>query len=67
MSLNKTRKREIERLKRQDYKRLDLTPFLQIQNEVFSDHEGIVNEVSPFPPFPSFRGGKVYDGVSWRE
>lgn len=65
MSLNKTRKRLIKKLKKQDDKRLFKTRAWKTFNELFMETrraslERFVNAGSPF------RGGKVFDGVSWR-
>jgi hypothetical protein len=66
MSLNKTRKRLIKKLKKQD----DKQSFYQktwkmIEEQLTETHraniERFVNAGSPF------RGGRVFDGVTWRE
>lgn len=66
MSLNKTRKRLIKKLKKQDDKRLFKTRAWKTFKELFMETrranlERLVNAGSPF------RGGKVFDGVGWRE
>jgi hypothetical protein len=65
MSLNKTRKRLVERLKKQDDKRLFKTRAWEMFKERFletrrANLERLVNAGSPF------RGGRVLDGFSWR-
>ena len=66
MSLNKTRKRLIKKLKKQD----DKQSFYQktrkiIEEQLTETHraniERFVNAGSPF------RGGRDFDGVTWRE
>lgn len=65
MSLNKTRKRLVRRLKRQETKRLIMNRSWQTFKDLFSETrrvnlERFVNAGSPF------RGGRVFDGESWR-
>lgn len=65
MSLNKTRKRLVKRLKRQETKRLIMDRNWQrFRERILETHrvniERFVNAGSPF------RGGKVFDGVNWR-
>lgn len=65
MSLNKTRKRLVRRLKRQETKHLIMNRSWQTFMDLFSETRGanlerLVNAGSPF------RGGRVFDGVSWR-
>lgn len=65
MSLNKTRKRLVEKLKKQDDKRLSKTRAWELFKERFletrrANLERLLVAGSPF------RGGKVFDGVSWR-
>lgn len=65
MSLNKTRKRLVERLKKKDDKRLFKTRAWKMFKERFLETrraslERFMNAGSPF------RGGRVFDGVSWR-
>lgn len=65
MSLNKTRKRLIKKLKRQDDKRLFKTRAWELFKDTFletrrANLERLVNVGSPF------RGGRVLDGFSWR-
>lgn len=65
MSLNKTRKRLVERLKKQDDKRLFRTRAWEMFKERFletrrANLERLVNAGSPF------RGGRVLDVFSWR-
>lgn len=65
MSLNKTRKRLVERLKKQDDKRFFKTRAWEMFKERFletrrANLERLVNAGSPF------RGGRVLDGFSWR-
>lgn len=65
MSLNKTRKRLGEKLKKQDDKRLSKIRAWELFKEIFletrrANLERLLNVGSPF------RGGKVFDGASWR-
>lgn len=65
MSLNKTRKRLVEKLKKQDDKRLFKTRAWELFKERFletrrANLERLLVAGSPF------RGGKVFDGASWR-
>lgn len=65
MSLNKTRKRLVRRLKRQETKRLIMDRNWELFKERFLETrraslERLMNAGSPF------RGGRVFDGVSWR-
>lgn len=65
MSLNKTRKRLVEKLKKQDDKRLSKTRAWELFKELFletkrANLERLLVAGSPF------RGGKVFDGASWR-
>ena len=66
MPLNKKRKRLVRRLKRQETKRLIMDRNWQIFEERFlethrANIERFMNAGSPF------RGGRVFDGVTWRE
>ena len=66
MSLNKTRKRLIKKLKKQDDKQsFSQKTWKMIGEQLTETHrasiERFVNAGSPF------RGGRVFDGVTWRE
>lgn len=65
MSLNKKRKRLVKKLKKQDDKRLSKIRAWELFKEIFleirrANLERLMNAGSPF------RGGRVFDGVSWR-
>lgn len=65
MSLNKTRKRLIRKLEDRERKLLSISESLRMFEESFLEThrasiERFVNAGSPF------RGGRVFDGVSWR-
>ena len=66
MSLNKTRKRLVRRLKRQGIRRLIMDRNWQTFKERFSETRRANLERLMFGGSP-FRGGRVFDGVSWRE
>lgn len=66
MSLNKTRKRLIGKLENRERKLLNISEFLRMFEERLletrrANLERLLVAGSPF------RGGKVFDGVSWRE
>ena len=65
MSLNKTRKRLVEKLKKQDDKRLSKTRAWELFKEVFLETRRANLECLLVAGSP-FRGGKVFDGASWR-
>ena len=65
MSLNKKRKRLVKKLKKQDDKRLSKIRAWKLFEEIFleirrANLERLMNAGSPF------RGGRAFDGVSWR-
>lgn len=65
MSLNKTRKRLIGKLKDQEHKLLSISELLRMFEERLletrrANLERLLIAGSPF------RGGKVFDGASWR-
>lgn len=66
MSLNKTRKQLIRKLEDRERKLLSISEFLQMFKEILletrrANLERLLVAGSPF------RGGKVFDGASWRE
>lgn len=66
MSLNKTRKRLIRKLEDREHKLLSISESLRMFEERLletrrANLERLLVAGSPF------RGGKVFDGVSWRE
>lgn len=65
MSLNKTRKRLVEKLKKQDDKRLSKIRAWELFKEIFLEtrRANLERLLNAGPPF---RGGKVFDGSSWR-
>lgn len=65
MSLNKTRKRLVEKLKKQDDKRLSKTRAWELFKEQFLETRR-ANLKRLLVAGSPFRGGKVFDGVSWR-
>ena len=65
MSLNKTRKRLIRKLENQERKLQSISEFLQMFEEILlktqrANLKRLLVAGSPF------RGGKVFDGASWR-
>lgn len=65
MSLNKTRKRLIRKLEDRERKLLSISEFLRMFEEKLletrrANFKRLLVAVSPF------RGGKVFDGASWR-
>lgn len=65
MSLNKTRKRLIRKLEDRERKLLSISEFLRMFEETLletrrANLERLLIAGSPF------RGGKVFDGASWR-
>ena len=65
MSLNKTRKRLVEKLKKQDDKRLSKTRAWELFKEVFLETRR-ANLERLLVAGSTFRGGKVFEGASWR-
>ena len=66
MSLNKTRKRLIGKLENRERKLLNISEFLRMFEERLletrrANLERLLVAGSPF------RGGKIFDGASWRE
>lgn len=65
MSLNKTRKRLIRKLEDREQKLLSISEFLRMFEEILletrrANFERLLIAGSPF------RGGKVFEGASWR-
>lgn len=65
MSLNKTRKRLVEKLKKQDDKRLSKIRAWELFKECFLETRR-ANLKRLLVAGSPFRGGKVFDGASWR-
>ncbi len=65
MSLNKTRKRLIRKLGDREQKLLSISEFLQMFEETLLETRR-ANLERLLVAGPPFRGGKVFDGASWR-